>query len=278
VAADQPANAKKTKRVADDLREPILSGEWEDGHTLPSEQQLAAEHGVSLVTLRRAIEVLVGEGLIEKGQGRPSRVSNREPTHRLHIQPHQTPAGQRAGQRAGQPTGQPADQPADRVAEPPLSFIRGEEAGTEGREWSQASVAVPRRFAALLGLEPGSAMVERVIKLGIDGEPILTSTSYLPVDLADDAEGWQDVEIGQLALIGHAVTSELTEEQSRMPTPAERAALGMPRGVSVKIISYPCQVLVAPDRTVAAGVIVLARSDRVRLRWYREQHCAIEAT
>lgn len=254
MAADRLAEAKKTKRVADKLRELILSGEWEDRHPLPSERDLAAEHGVSVTTLRRAVDVLVGEGLIEKGQGRPSRVSNREPAYRLVIKLHQTQA----------------DNLTDRVAEPPLSFVRGQTAGTERREWSQAAVAVPRRFAALLGLEPGARMVERVMKLAIDGEPILTSTSYLPVDLAVDDEGWQDVEVGQLALLGHTVTSEVLEEQSKMPTPAERTTLGMPKGVSVKIISYPCQVLL-PDRTVAVGVIVLARGDRVRLQWYRPQ-------
>ncbi|HEY3259358.1 MAG TPA: GntR family transcriptional regulator [Pseudonocardiaceae bacterium] len=258
MAADASGETKKTTRVADRFRELILSGEWEDGHTLPSERDLAAEQGVSVTTMRRAIDVLVGEGLIDKGQGRPSRVSNREPAYRLVIKLHQAQAGYLV------------DGVADRVAEPPLAFSAGSETGAERREWSQAAVAVPKRFAALLGLEPGARMIERVMKLAVDGEPILTSTSYLPPELAHNGDGWQDVEVGQLALVGHPVSAELMEEQSRMPTPAQRAALGMPKGVSVKIISYPCQVLMA-DRTLPAGVIVLARSDRVRLRWYRPE-------
>jgi GntR family transcriptional regulator len=251
VAADESEEAKKTERVAGELRELILSGEWEDDFIVPRERDLTAEHGVSLVTLRRALDALVGEGLIKKSQGKRSRVTNRAPAYRLVVKLHQTQAGH----------------PTDRVAEPPMSFLRGLETGTEQREWSQGTVEVPGRFAALLDLERGVTMIERVMTLIVNGEPILTSTSYLPVDLSDDGEGWQDAEIGQLALIGHAVTSKFMEEQSRMPTPTERTTLGMAKGVLVKIISHPCQVTMA-DRTVATGVIVLARNDRVRLRWY----------
>ncbi len=189
--------------------------------------------------------------MIEKSQGKPSRVSKHEPAYGLVVGLRQPQAGY----------------PIDRVAEPPMSFLPGLKTGTEQREWSQGTVAVPPRFAALLGLEPGTTMIQRVMTLIIDGEPILTSISYLPVDLVDDGDGWQDVEIGQLALLGYAVTSQFMEEQkSRMPSPAERATLGMPKGILVKIISHPCRVLMA-DRVVTTGVIVLARNDRVRLRW-----------
>jgi chorismate-pyruvate lyase len=116
--------------------------------------------------------------------------------------------------------------------------------GAAHRRYRQGTVAVPRRFARLLGLPPGEVMVERVITLIVDGEPLLASTSYLPPELADDAddaEGWQQVEIGQLALPGHAVRSTFVEEWTRTGTSTER--------------------------TVPAGTIVLARTDRVRLRW-----------
>lgn len=55
------------------VREIILgrlrSGEWHPGERLPPEMTLAAETGVSLGTLRRAVEMLVGEGVLERRQG-----------------------------------------------------------------------------------------------------------------------------------------------------------------------------------------------------------------
>jgi len=52
------------------LRARVLAGEWPPGSALPAEQTLAAEHGVALGTLRRALELLAGQGLIERIHGR----------------------------------------------------------------------------------------------------------------------------------------------------------------------------------------------------------------
>jgi hypothetical protein len=77
---------------------------------------------------------------------------------------------------------------------------------TAHRECSQRTASVPRQFATLLGLEVGGLMVERVIKLLVDGQPILTSTSYLPIELglADNLEDWHNVDIGGFAVVGYA--------------------------------------------------------------------------
>lgn len=48
----------------------IVEGAWPPGRAIPAEQALAAEHGVALGTVRQALELLVGEGLIERQQGR----------------------------------------------------------------------------------------------------------------------------------------------------------------------------------------------------------------
>ena len=52
------------------LKAHVLRGEWTPGTAIPSEQTLAAEHGVAVGTMRRALEVLVDEGLIERIHGR----------------------------------------------------------------------------------------------------------------------------------------------------------------------------------------------------------------
>lgn len=52
------------------LRARIVGGEWPPGTALPAEERLAAEHGVALGTLRRALELLADDGLIDRRQGR----------------------------------------------------------------------------------------------------------------------------------------------------------------------------------------------------------------
>jgi GntR family transcriptional regulator len=52
------------------LRHRIVAGEWPPGTPLPSETALATEHGVALGTMRRALELLAEQGLIERRHGR----------------------------------------------------------------------------------------------------------------------------------------------------------------------------------------------------------------
>nr|BFD83587.1 GntR family transcriptional regulator [Streptomyces sp. Xyl84] len=56
--------------IADDLRSQITTGRIKAGERLPSEPDLASRYSVSLPTLRSALAVLQGEGLIEKVHGR----------------------------------------------------------------------------------------------------------------------------------------------------------------------------------------------------------------
>lgn len=57
------------RQIADDLRRRITSGEWAAGQVLPSEAALGVEHDASRVTIRKALEVLRSEGLVDSRQG-----------------------------------------------------------------------------------------------------------------------------------------------------------------------------------------------------------------
>ncbi|MGW0879975.1 GntR family transcriptional regulator [Streptomyces sp. NPDC002671] len=56
--------------IADDLRHQITTGRIKPGERLPSEAVLADRYKVSTVTLRNALAVLQGEGLVEKIHGK----------------------------------------------------------------------------------------------------------------------------------------------------------------------------------------------------------------
>lgn len=56
-------------QLADRLRERIVDGQWEPGHRLPSEQDLATEYGVSRPTVRSAVARLVDSGMLRVRHG-----------------------------------------------------------------------------------------------------------------------------------------------------------------------------------------------------------------
>ena len=52
------------------MRSRIVAGEWPPGSALPAELTLAAEHGVALGTMRRALDLLAEQGLVDRIHGR----------------------------------------------------------------------------------------------------------------------------------------------------------------------------------------------------------------
>ncbi|RBQ21639.1 GntR family transcriptional regulator [Spongiactinospora rosea] len=65
------------RQIADDLRERITSRALRPGERLPAEDRLASEWGVGKDTVRDALQILRGEGLIRTVRGQGSYV--REP-------------------------------------------------------------------------------------------------------------------------------------------------------------------------------------------------------
>ena len=63
------------KQVYDLLIERLVSGVWKPSEALPSEQALAAELGVSQGTVRKALNNLVSEKLLERRQGKGTYVA-----------------------------------------------------------------------------------------------------------------------------------------------------------------------------------------------------------
>lgn len=59
---------EKFRMLADELRRGIAEVRYPEGR-LPTEQQLATEQGVSLNTVRRAVDLLVADGLVYRRQG-----------------------------------------------------------------------------------------------------------------------------------------------------------------------------------------------------------------
>lgn len=64
------------KQLYRQLREAIERGEFEIGNKLPSERQMAANHGISRITVRKAFNILKQEGYIRAYQGKGCYIAN----------------------------------------------------------------------------------------------------------------------------------------------------------------------------------------------------------
>ncbi len=57
-------------QIVEQLKQDIESGVYSKDGRLPTEAELSAEYGVSRITIRRAVEELVNQSLVEKRQGK----------------------------------------------------------------------------------------------------------------------------------------------------------------------------------------------------------------
>lgn len=72
---DHRAEAPPYQQIAAALRERIACGTYRPGPPLPAQSALAAEFGVSVITIAKAMRVLAGEGLIRVVPRRGSYVA-----------------------------------------------------------------------------------------------------------------------------------------------------------------------------------------------------------
>ncbi len=158
VAVDPDVSTPLYVQIARLILEQASGGELERGARLPSERVLCAELGVSRVTLRKALATLVEEGVVESSQGRGWFVA----------------------------TGV--------LGEPPNALRSfSETARIRGLEPSARVLAARRREATIneaevFAVAPGSALFELRRIRCLDGLPVASDESRLPLALAPHLE------------------------------------------------------------------------------------------
>lgn len=65
-----PTDVTAYQRIADSLRQRLLAGRWGPEEQLPTEQELCRQFGTSQITVRRAMQIIEEEHLVERRQGR----------------------------------------------------------------------------------------------------------------------------------------------------------------------------------------------------------------
>ncbi|MFJ9729248.1 GntR family transcriptional regulator [Streptomyces sp. NPDC101209] len=202
----------KAQQIAAELKAAIERGDYGPGDRLPGESALAAQHGVSDLTARRAMKILRTEGLIETKKGAAARVISFQPIRRRGIQRlarNQWGSGKTVWS-------------ADDHRAPDVDQIKVRE-----------NVAAPPHISDVLELAPGETVCVRSRRYVMEGRPVMVAESYLPQSLvagspivqADTGPGGI---YARLADLGHAPAHFREEIRVRMPSAEEAARLAIP--------------------------------------------------
>jgi GntR family transcriptional regulator len=213
------AEVPPSRRIANELRRAILSGETPPGSRLPSERALAELHGTARNTARQAIAILQAEGLVEAEHGRGVFVRKRRP---LLLVAH--------------------DRFSRRYREAGIAPFRAQ-VEAQGRTARVEVLAIERRpapawIAAELGLDPGGTVLARHSRYLADDEPVQLVSSYLPLSIAAGTTLGRDVSrpggiYAALEQLGHRLSRVEERITARMPVPSEVDALALSAGVPV---------------------------------------------
>lgn len=219
-----PANERfPSRRIADDLRVSIRSGQLAQGAEMPSESELAARYGTSGKTARNALRILRDEGLISTGQGRRAIVRQRG-----HVGITLTGSNYRKHRGLGVP-GFNAQ-----------ALEQGQRPRQEIREVTR--VTAPADVAARLDIDEDAPVIVRRLTFWLDDIPVTLHDSYFPADLASGTAleqpskirgGAHSVIEDPVGPIGRHIARSVDEISGRMPTPDEARALRLPPGVPV---------------------------------------------
>ncbi|MBV4473434.1 MULTISPECIES: GntR family transcriptional regulator [Pseudomonas] len=137
------------QRLRDQLAEQIANNRWRPGEAIPTEAALSAEYQLSTGTVRKAIDALVSEGILERQQGRGTFIRRAQFQSSLfRFFRFQT--------------------------------VSGERQVPESRILSIEPIAAPSAVAQALGL-PADAPVIRIVRVRLlDVKPVLAEEIWLP--------------------------------------------------------------------------------------------------
>jgi len=240
------------QRIADELRERIISGVLPAGSRLPSRREIVQTYGVSDKTAVEAVRLLVAEGLAEARSGSGTYVRQRPQLRRL------TRSWYREA-RDGSPFR------ADMTAQNRSGGWRSSSETTEA----------PPAVAERLAIEPGAPVMRTAYVFTADDEPVMLSTSWEPLDLTRGTEILLPEEgphagrgvVERMRAIGVSVAYATEIVTSRAALATEATELGIAPGSPVMVIARTytgdrpvetADIVVPVDRYELAYVIPVA--------------------
>ena len=233
----QAPDGSKARRVYLLLRDEILAGQHAPGDALPGELRLAELHGVSRVTIRRALDVLVSDGLVERRAG--------------------------SGTVVRRPGSQPAQVVADFATLMPQLRRMADE--STARLLSFSYGPPPPHVAEALHLAPG-ARVQRAVRLRLSGnQPFSHLTTHVPEHVA---AGYSEADLATTPLFRLLERSGVTVDHARqtvsavLATPDVAEALDLSVGAALIALT---RVVYDTDGNGVEHLGALYRPDRFQL-------------
>ncbi|WP_010186915.1 GntR family transcriptional regulator [Sphingomonas sp. PAMC 26605] len=218
-------------QLARSLREHISSGGIGPGSALPSERDLSDMAGLSRVTVRKAIEQLVAEGVLLRKQGSGTFVAPRIET-------------------AGAKLSSFSDE----------TRARGEAPGVV---WINKTYAQPtEEEAAALQISP-TARVARLGRVRLaGGEPLAIEHAIIPADFLPDLESLGDSLYQALDAHGFRPTSGTQRVRASLATPTEAGILSVRQNSEVLRIERLTRI---PDGRFVEFTRSVYRGDRYEI-------------
>lgn len=216
----------KYGEIAAHLRSAIERGEYERGSTLPSEDRLAEEHGVSRPVVNRAIRLLRSEGLVRVERGRGTVVHEIAPILRNATARYTKEARER-----GQSRGAFATEVKELGHAPRSELVE------------LGPVTPPSEVADSLGFEVDEVAAIRRRHMFADDTPVQIATSYVPWSIAAGTPITQeDTGTGgtysRLADLGFPVARFTERITVRMPEPDEAVVLRLAEDQPVYVVHH----------------------------------------
>jgi GntR family transcriptional regulator len=235
--ATQAPDGSKARRVYLLLRDEIAAGLHPAGSSLPGELRLAELHGVSRVTVRRALDALAADGLIERRAGSGTRV------------------------RAA--SGAPAAFTADFATLMPQLVRMGQE--TTARLLAFSYTTPPPLVAEALGLVP-TARVQRAVRVRLAAEaPFSHLTTHVPEAIA---QGYSESDLATTPLFrllernGIEIDHATQTVSATLATPDVAEALEVAVGAALIALT---RVVFDSEGNGVEHLTALYRPDRFRL-------------
>ena len=199
------------QRLRDDLARNIEDRTWKPGEAIPSELDLARAYGVALGTMRKALDLLESERLVERIHGKGTFVRRANFNASLfRFFRFQGPMGDR-------------HVPESRIL---------------GRKVLPANA----RVASELRLEEGEGVIHLSRLRLLEGAPALAEEIYLPLAKFSPLAGLPLSDFGNLwyplyeEVCGHIVASAEETLTAELAEPAEAKLLGIATGAPVVVI------------------------------------------
>ena len=209
----------RTQQIAAELRQQITTGALGPGALLPSEPELARDHGVSRQTARAALQILEREGLVAV-RPRCGRIVRSHQRLRWRLSEFELP------ESTTMTTADAWEADIERQGHDPTR-----------QDLVVATIAPPIDIAARLNLSPANdlCVVRRRVRY-IDGKPAIISDDYFDERIVrgtELAEPRDTTREDILAEAGYPQTYDIDEIITRMPIPTETQRLQIPAGTPV---------------------------------------------